>query len=98
MVKLTDSEKILFNGLNREYNWFKTTQDYGNEAHKALANEYGHALHNSLSARGYTPQYSKSVLKNSPMSPEEDNFFDSVHAIEDLIHFINGKVFPSMTY
>lgn len=49
-----------------------------------------HQLHVSLKEGGNEPRHNKYVLKNRGFKPDEPEFYKHVHAVEDLLKFIDN--------
>lgn len=52
--------------------------------------ELAHKLHMLLTGRGLAPKHHKHMLKNRGVSPEEVEFYNHVHSVEDLLRFISN--------
>lgn len=49
-----------------------------------------HKLHTLLAKRGLTPRHHKHMLKNRGVPPEDLEFYNHVHPVEDLLRFISN--------
>ncbi len=47
-----------------------------------------HELHTLLAARGHVPKHHKHMLKNRKVAPDDREFYNHLHPVEDLLRFI----------
>jgi hypothetical protein len=54
------------------------------------ASRLAHQLHMSLKKSGKEPKHHAYMIKNRELSPDNEKFYDHVHALEDLLAFLDN--------
>lgn len=93
-VELNDGEKTIKNELVKLLNDIReliqsgkdiTREDVLNLGEKAAT------LHQSLAKRGIAVTHHSYMIKNRGIKPDDPNFYNHIHPVEDLLKFINDQ-------
>ncbi|MDD1515917.1 hypothetical protein [Priestia megaterium] len=83
-VKQEELKKIIINNLAIAKDWENQTQDTIQEAFKNMK-EAAHELHMQLDPK---PKHHSYMIKNRGMSPDDPEFYDHIHPVEDLLDYL----------
>ncbi|MBX9837776.1 MAG: hypothetical protein K2X69_05585 [Silvanigrellaceae bacterium] len=90
---LTDQESKLFNDIVPLCKKLKEGDISKKEIEAVTL--FSHTLHCLLKHRGHEPIHSKTMYKNRRVSAIKLEFYESIHAIEDLISIIQTEMIKS---
>ncbi|MCL2165647.1 MAG: hypothetical protein FWH55_14955 [Oscillospiraceae bacterium] len=98
-IILEQDEQYLYDAVNRcvgllhEYYTDRTNHEIGDERFSALYAEMAkkaYSLHHKLKARNLEPRHHKYMLKNRDVPVDDEEFYNHIHPVEDLLAFINN--------
>lgn len=98
-IKLTKQQTDLKSKLESLYNQvWSYIESYGENLSKSDADKLysdmaktAHDLHMSLKNSGHEPKHHKYMLENRGCSPEDIQFYEHVHPVQDLLAFIEDE-------